>query len=128
MDADSIEIFEILTKCSPWNANSVINIDIVKPIPDKKPIPKICMILTLEDNLANLSFKATYVNRVTPADFPISKPKKIPMVKGLVNKVVNCMSSNIIPVFTNANTGIIKYKENLCNLFSSVCNGDDTIL
>ena len=79
VDAASIEIFEILTKYSPWNANSVINIDIVKPIPDKKAIPIICKKLTLEDNFASLSFKAIYVNRVIPTDFPINKPKKIPI-------------------------------------------------
>ena len=128
VDADSIEILEILTKYSPWNANSVINIDIVKPIPAKKPIPIICVKFTMEDNLANLSFMAIYVNRVIPTDFPIIKPKEIPIAKGLLNNVIICMSLNSIPVFANANNGIIKNKEKFRNLFSRVCNGDDTLL
>ena len=60
-------------------ANKLIKIDMVNPIPPKKPAPNNFFILKSLGNFANPISIARYENTIIPKGLPIIRPKIIPI-------------------------------------------------
>ena len=112
-DAIRIAIFELFMISILSKASRVIKIDIVKPIPPKKPAPIILFHFKSVGNAQ--SPKPTPINEKSqiPKGFPITSPTIIP--KLLVCTKPLCQLSPIaIQVLAIANNGRIKKATGLC--------------
>src|SRR5690606_41176485 len=88
------------------NESIAINIDIVNPIPAKKPTPKICPHDEPSGKELILNLVQIYDTNNIPTGFPRSKPNAIPKLRSDI-KPETIVDSNVIFVFANANNGII---------------------
>ena len=122
-EADKIAIFELLISASSLNASSVINIDIVKPIPPKNPVPVNVFHLMPEGNLQRPMATPVKEKRLIPKGFPINKPAIIPMLLECDN-AENISPDNAIQVFAIANKGRIKNATGLCKKRCNKYDGD----
>ena len=77
-DESKIINFALLIIVSLSKASKVIKIDIVKPIPAKKPTPKIVFHDKSCGSLQNPNFTATKDKRKIPRGFPAIRPSAIP--------------------------------------------------
>jgi hypothetical protein len=73
-----ITSLELLIMVSLSNASKVMNMDIVNPIPAKKPRPKIDFQLISAGNLHILKLTAINVKIKIPSGLPIIRPNAIP--------------------------------------------------
>ena len=83
----SMANFAWLIRATSSKARNEIKIDIVKPIPPKKPTPKMCLQHTFAGNLDHLFRTMNQVNKTIPAGLPTTKPKMIPKSRGLIKCV-----------------------------------------
>ena len=112
-EAVRIAIFELVMISSLLNARSVMKIDIVKPIPPKKPAPTI--FFHFKSDGITQSPKPTPINekRKIPNGFPITSPAIIPKLFVWPNPVCQ-VSPKAMQVFATANKGRIKKATGLC--------------
>jgi hypothetical protein len=87
-------------------ARVFINRLIVKPIPQRHPMPIISYIVVLLGNLHNFNLTAKYVNNEIPNGFPIKSPRPIPRGTEL-EKEVMFNADKSISALKNANNGNI---------------------
>lgn len=78
--------------------------DIVKPMPARKPIPKTCFHFKPEGNAQMPMETATKLNKKTPKGLPIINPAKIPILPGSA-KPVSQPFPKTIAVFASAKSG-----------------------
>ena len=71
-------ILELWTISGLSKARIVIKIDIVNPIPLKKPAAMMCFQFTSPGNSDKPDFTAKKLNRTMPKGFPMNKPAKMP--------------------------------------------------
>ena len=112
-EAIRIAIFELFTMSSLSNARRVTKIDIVKPIPPKKPAPII--FFHFKSDGIRQSPKPAPINekRKIPKGFPITRPAIIPRL--FVCPKPRCqVSPKEMQVFATANSGRIKKATGLC--------------
>jgi hypothetical protein len=115
----SMANFAWLIRATSSKARNEIKIDIVKPIPPKKPTPKMCLQHTFAGNLDHLFRTMNQVNKTIPAGLPRTKPKMIPKSRGLIN----CVKEKLLiekAVFASAKTGIINSATGICRAFSNL--------
>lgn len=112
-EAIKIAIFELFIVSALSNARSVMKIDIVKPIPPKKPAPIIFFHLKSEGRAQSPRLAAINEKSQIPNGFPITSPVMIP--KLLVCPKPICQLSPIaIQVLASAKSGRIKKATGLC--------------
>ena len=70
----------LLIKVGSLKANNVINMDIVKPMPPKKPAPIMDFQLRSSGSLHIPKETAAKLNRKIPKGLPTIKPKAMPML------------------------------------------------
>ncbi len=98
---------------SSLNAKSVIKMDIVKPIPPKKPTATISSQDRLSGFLIILNLLAMYVKPTIPSGLPMMSPHITP--KTIIKCCETPPKSIATPAFENANKGIIKKALNPCS-------------
>ena len=79
--------------------------DMVKPIPAIKAMPKICLKLTPEGNSVILNFTLKYEKSATPANFPANKPVATLIIKAKSKSLSGLME---MPALAKAKSGSIK--------------------
>jgi len=100
-------------------ANNVMKIDIVNPIPAKKPTPIIFFQFKSSGNCVILNFTIKKVNNTMPNGFPITNPKIIPNEYSS-EKLCNQSEPITIAVLHKANKGNIKNATGLCKNCSNL--------
>ena len=70
----------LLIIASLLNASKVINMDMVKPIPPKKPTPNIEVQVRSFGSLQNLNVTAKNVNKKMPNGLPTMSPSAMPVL------------------------------------------------
>lgn len=88
--------------------------DIVKPMPARKPIPKTCFHFKPDGNAQTPMDTAIKLNKKTPKGLPIISPAKIPMLPDSA-KPVSQPFPKTIAVFASAKSGRIIKATGLCN-------------
>ena len=88
-------------------ASNVIKMDIVKPIPAKKPTPKIPFQFISPGSFAIRNKIAAKLKIIMPKGFPTINPKAIPMLYVSENMLVTS-ELNTIAVLAKANRGKMK--------------------
>ena len=101
-----MDIFDPVTSSDCSNARRVIKIDIVNPMPARKPIPKICFHCKSRGSLQIPAETVTKLKSIMPNGLPIIKPAKIPMLLESANPDVQELP-NTIAVFARAKIGRI---------------------
>ena len=83
---EAIKIINLasLMYCGSRNANIEMKMDIVNPIPAKIPTPNTRLKLTAVGSSLKPVFTAIKVAKSIPTGFPTTKPKKIPIAKGIL--------------------------------------------
>ena len=81
--------------------------DMVKPMPAKKPTPKIPFQLISLGSFAIRNKIAAKLKRIMPIGFPTIKPKAIPILYGSENMLVTS-ELNTIAVLAKVNRGKMK--------------------
>ena len=95
-----------------------MKIDIVNPIPAKKPTPIICCQLLFSGSLLIFNFIDKNENKLIPKTLPKNNPKIIPKPKVDV-KAEEIPELMKILVFANAKMGIIKKLTGKCSFDSN---------
>ena len=83
-----------------------MKIDIVKPMPARKPIPKTCFHFKPDGKAHAPVDTARKLNKKTPNGFPAINPAKIPRLPGSARPVSQPVSKTMA-VFANAKSGRI---------------------
>ena len=122
-EAAKTAILELTTIASSSNASSVIKIDIVKPIPAKKPTPRICFHLRSPGKTHKRNATAIKENSKIPSGLPITSPDIIPILF-MCDKPCIQSPLSTIHVLASANNGRIKNATGLCKKCCNVYDGD----
>ena len=105
-EASKTLIFEAIMTSESLKAKFVMKMLIVKPIPPKNDIPKMCRQFKPGERLAIPALTATNEVRNIPANFPMIRPQIIP-IEFDVTMLLTISFGNTMAVFTRANTGRI---------------------
>ena len=92
-----------------------MNMDIVKPMPPKRPAPIIFLHLKSDGNVHSPNPAPINENRKIPKGFPIISPAMIPKLLTCVNPLSQ-LSPIAIQVLATANNGTIKNPTGLCKI------------
>ena len=114
-----MDIFDSVIKCGSLYASNVMKMDMVKPIPAKKPIPKISFHFKSVGSEQIPRETAMKLNKKTPRGFPIINPAKMPMLPGSARPVFH-PALKTIAVLANAKRGRIIKETGLCNQCSNL--------
>ena len=115
-------IFELWTISGLPKANNVMKMDMVNPIPPRKPAPMICLHDTSPGNWDKPSLTAKTLNRAIPSGLPKNKPAKMPMLLDVTNPSIQ-FPVRAMPVFAKAKSGMMR-KPGLCKKCCNLQDGD----
>lgn len=116
-------IFELWTIAALSKAKTVIKIDIVNPIPPKKPAAMICFQSTSSGNSDKPILTAKKLNKAMPKGLPTSNPAKMPKLFDVIKPSVQFPVS-AMPVFASAKSGMMINATGLCKKCCNLWDGD----
>src|SRR5574344_3025395 len=104
-------------------ASAVTNIDIVKPIDAKNPIPMNCRHVIVLDLFPNLSLVSTHVESKMPIGLPKRSPNDTPIMTFDEKRLEKSISIKFTPALDKAKMGMMQNATNGCSPCSKCCNG-----
>ena len=108
-------IFELWTILGSPKASKVMKMDMVNPMPPKKPAPIMCFQVRSAGNWDKPTLTASRLNSDMPSDFPANRPAKIPRLFN-VNKPPIQSPDRAMPVFASAKIGMTINATGLCRI------------
>ena len=107
IEAKRIPIFASSSSIALSNANPLMNIETVKPIPAIEAIPAICRLVVPGGRVHSPIFTAKSVNNVIPTIYPTTNPTTMPCV--IPDETASPIASvlNTTPAFAKAKRGRI---------------------
>lgn len=112
-EPSKILIFALCMISELSKAKIVTKMDIVNPIPPRKPAPIICFQDTSLGSCDNPILTANALNRKMPSGFPTNKPTKIPKLFN-VNKPTVQLSVKVTQVLARTKSGMMMKDTGLC--------------
>ena len=123
IDAEKIPILACTSIVSAVNARVETNIDMVKPMPAKKPKPINRRRVSVAGNGANRILANKSVEKTIPMGFPSNKPNVTPVTTFVEKSSDRLISANEIPALERAKIGKITNVTNGAKRCSSRCRG-----
>ena len=110
------------------NANAVTNIDMVKPIEARKPIPVSCRHVIALDIFPNLSLVSTHAEINIPMGFPKRSPNATPTMTFEEKRLEKSISIKFTPALDRAKIGMMQNATNGCSPCSKRCNAGTALV
>jgi len=114
IEATIIAILESLTGSAVSNAKRVMKIDMVKPMPPRKPTPMMFFHFNSAGSVHHPMATPIKANTTIPNGFPMTRPRIIPTLMEC-NKPFPRSFPNVIHVLANAKSGNITNATGLCS-------------